>query len=55
MGFSRDNIDKELWSEDEFQTELELMMSRLEDVPGRVQAWKKSAAWCGAYIALSLV
>ena len=30
-------------------------MTRLEDVPSRVQAWKKSAARCGADVALSLV
>ena len=30
-------------------------MTRLNDVPGRVQEWKKSAARCGADVALSLV
>ena len=30
-------------------------MARLEALPDRVQAWKKSAARCGADIALSLV
>jgi hypothetical protein len=31
------------------------MMTRLEELPRRVQAWKKSAARCGADVALSLV
>ena len=30
-------------------------MNRLNDIPNRVQAWKKSAARCGADVALSLV
>ena len=30
-------------------------MTRLNDVPGRVQEWKKSSARCGADVALSLV
>jgi hypothetical protein len=34
------SIDKELWPKDEFQSELDLVMARLEDVPERVQAWK---------------
>ena len=48
-------IDKELWPEDMFQADLESMMTRLDELPGRVQAWKKSAARCGADVALSLV
>ncbi|KAI4973091.1 hypothetical protein ZWY2020_028799 [Hordeum vulgare] len=36
-------IDKELWPEDESRQEMEGLMTRLEDVPNRVQAWKKSA------------
>ena len=31
------------------------MMARLEAIPDRVQAWKKSVARCGADVALSLV
>lgn len=50
-----ERIDKELWPEDSLQADLESMMARLEDLPGRVQAWKKSAARCGADVALSLV
>ena len=30
-------------------------MTCLEDLPGRVQAWKKSSTRCGADVALSLV
>ena len=30
-------------------------MTRLNQIPGRVQEWKKSSARCGADIALSLV
>ena len=30
-------------------------MTRLNEIPGRVQEWKKSAARCGADVALSLV
>jgi hypothetical protein len=50
-----EKVDKELWPEDSLQTDLESMMTRLNEIPGRVQAWKKSAARCGADVALSLV
>ena len=30
-------------------------MTRLNQIPGRVQEWKKSAARCGANVAMSLV
>ena len=30
-------------------------MTRLNQIPGRVQEWKKSSACCGADVALSLV
>ena len=30
-------------------------MARLNEIPDRVQEWKKSSAWCGADVALSLV
>ena len=50
-----EKVDKELWPEDTLQTDLESMMTRLNEIPGRVQAWKKSAAHCGADVALSLV
>ncbi|KAI4996961.1 hypothetical protein ZWY2020_052303 [Hordeum vulgare] len=48
-------IDKELWPEDDSRNEIEGLMTRLEDVPSRVQAWKKFVARCGADVALSLV
>uniref|UniRef100_A0A8I7B2S3 Uncharacterized protein n=1 Tax=Hordeum vulgare subsp. vulgare TaxID=112509 RepID=A0A8I7B2S3_HORVV len=48
-------IDKELWPEDESRQEMENLMTRLEGIPNRVQSWKKSAARCGADVALSLV
>ena len=48
-------IDKELWPEDDSRNEIDGLMTRLEDVPSRVQTWKKSAARCGAGVALSLV
>ena len=48
-------IDKELWPEDTFLVDLEAVMDRLGQVPDRVQAWKKSAARCGADVTLSLV
>uniref|UniRef100_A0A8I6W8B2 Uncharacterized protein n=1 Tax=Hordeum vulgare subsp. vulgare TaxID=112509 RepID=A0A8I6W8B2_HORVV len=48
-------IDKELWPEDESRQEMEKLMTRQEEIPNRVQSWKKSAARCGADVALSLV
>ena len=48
-------INKELWPKDESRQEMENLLSRLEEVPDRVQSWKKSAARCGAVVALSLV
>ena len=47
-------IDQELWLEDKLQNDLESLMVRLNEVPDRVQAWKKSAPWYGADGALSL-
>ena len=37
------------------QNDLESLMTRLNEIPGRVQEWKKSSARCGADVALSLV
>ncbi|XP_044953013.1 uncharacterized protein LOC123403113 [Hordeum vulgare subsp. vulgare] len=48
-------INKEPWPEDTFRVDLEAVMERLYRVSERVQAWKKSAAWCGADVTLSLV
>ena len=35
--------------------DLESLMTQLNQIPGRVQEWKKSSAHCGADVALSLV
>ena len=48
-------IDKELWPEDVLLNDLESLMTRLNSIPDRVQAWKKSGARCGADVALSLI
>ena len=47
-------IDTELWPGVTFQNNLESLMTRLNEILGRVQAWKKSSARCGADVALSL-
>ena len=48
-------IDTTLWPGATLQNDLESLMTRLDEVPGRVQEWKKSSARCGADVALSLV
>ena len=48
-------IDMTRWPRETLQNDLESLMTRLNDVPGRVQEWKKSSARCGADVALSLV
>ena len=48
-------IDKELWPEVVLQNDLESLITQLDSIPERVQEWKKSAAYSGADIALSLV
>ena len=48
-------IDTTLWPRETLQNDLESLMTRLNDVPGRVQEWKKSSTRCGADVALSLV
>ena len=48
-------IDTTLWPRETLQNDLESLMTRLNDVPGQVQEWKKSSARCGADVALSLV
>src|SRR3954471_17403529 len=37
------------------QNDLEFLMAQLNEVPSRIQEWKKSSAPCGADVALSLV
>ena len=48
-------IDTSLWPSMTLQNNLESLMARLNEVPGRVAEWKKSSARCGADVALSLV
>lgn len=48
-------IDTRLWPGATLQNDLESLMTRLNEVPGRVQEWKKSSARCGSDVALSLV
>ena len=48
-------IDLTLWPEAMLQNDLESLMTRLNEIPDRVQEWKKSSARCGADVALSLV
>ena len=48
-------IDSSLWPRATLQNDLESLMTRLNEIPGRVQEWKKSSARCGADVALSLV
>ena len=48
-------IDTTLWPRETLQNDLESLTTRLNDVPGRVQEWKKSSARCGVDVALSLV
>ena len=48
-------IDTSLWPGTTLQNNLESLMVRLDEVPGRVAEWKKSSARCGADVALSQV
>ena len=48
-------IDSTLWPEAKLQNDLESLMTQLNEIPDRVQEWKKSSARCGANMALSLV
>ena len=48
-------IDTSFWPRATLKNDLESLMTRLNEVPGRVQEWKKSSARCGADVALSLV
>ena len=47
--------DMALWPRATLQNDLESLMTQLNEIPGRVQGWKKSSARCGADVALSLV
>ena len=48
-------IDTALWRGIVQENNLESLMTRLNEIPNRVQEWKKSAARGGADVALSLV
>ena len=48
-------VDAEIWPQAELPQSLESLMTRLNQIPDRVQEWKKSSARCGANVALSLV
>ena len=48
-------VDAKLWNQAELPQSLESPMTRLNQIPDRVQEWKKSSARCGADVALSLV
>ena len=48
-------VDTELWPQTKMSQDLESLISWLNQIPGRVQEWKKSSARCGADVALSLV
>ena len=48
-------IDRTLWPGETLRNDLESLMTRLNEVPCRVQEWKRSSARCGADVALSLV
>ena len=48
-------IDTSLWPGTTLRNDLESLMARLNEVPGRVEEWKKSSTRCGADVALSLV
>ena len=44
-------IDTSLWPEETLQNDLESLMARLNEVPSRVQEWKKYSARCDADVA----
>ena len=46
-------IDTTLWPGETLQNDLESLMTRLNEVPSRVQEWKRSSARCGAVSASS--
>ena len=55
MKAAMSRVDAELWPREELSQDLESLMARLNQIPSRVQEWKKSSACCGADVALSLV
>nr|XP_020153410.1 nucleolar and coiled-body phosphoprotein 1-like [Aegilops tauschii subsp. strangulata] len=55
MNVAVSRIDAALRPRETLQNDLESLMTRLNEIPGRVQEWKKSSARCSADVALSLV
>ena len=45
-------INTSLWPRTTLQNDLESLMTRLNEVPGRVAEWKKSSARCGVDVCL---
>lgn len=45
------HVDAELWPQAEISQDLESLMTLLNQIPSRVQEWKKSSARCGADVA----
>ena len=54
-GLAVSRVDTLLWPRATLQNDLESLMARLNEIPDRVQEWKRSSARCGADVALSLV
>lgn len=50
-----EKVEAVLFLGEELEDNIESRMDRLQAVPSRVESWKKSAARCGADVALSLV
>lgn len=48
-------VEDMLFPGEELGEDVESFLDRLREIPSRVDAWKKSAAHCGADVALSLV
>ena len=48
-------VDSLLWPKATLQNDLEYLMARLDEIPDRLQEWKKSSTRCGADVGLSLV
>lgn len=48
-------VEEVLFPGEELEEDVESRLDQPKEVPSRVDAWKKSAARCGAEVALSLV
>lgn len=49
-----EKINESLWPEEAFDSDLPTCLSQLEKTPAQVSRWKRSAARCGADVALAL-